>query len=131
MRKLSLKSIVAFRSKSPKGKKKFVDSLKLPIKPKIVTEGGGDYWITSLTAIVNSFKANKADSITNKIEKLQEKIRGAKSSQVRSMYQRNIDILNSFSLYDLNKLRPGEDIEFLNKKSASSILKIKDFEIES
>ncbi len=55
MKKLSVKSIIEFRNKSDKSKKNFAAALKID-KAKVETEGGGDYWISSLVllAIVSS-----------------------------------------------------------------------------
>jgi len=131
MRKLSSKSILTFRLKSRKGKETFAANLKLPIKPKVSKEGGGDYWISSLSAISNSYKDNSVDSMTDKISELHGKITKATPPQVRNMYQRNIGILNSFLGYDLKRLRPGKDIEFLKKDATKSILTIKGLEIET
>jgi|WetSurMetagenome_2_1015567.scaffolds.fasta_scaffold769838_1 hypothetical protein len=57
MRKLSIKDIIAFRGMSDVRKKTFALKLKTH-KEKIDSEGGGDYWISCLSAISNGFKFN-------------------------------------------------------------------------
>ena len=65
MQALSIKKIVEFRGKSDRSKKTFALALKRDkLKPE--TDGGGDYWISCLSAISNSYKANDIESIIAK-----------------------------------------------------------------
>ena len=55
MKKLSIKEIIEFSGKSDKSKKTFALNLKID-KQKKDSEGGGDYWISCLSAISSGFK---------------------------------------------------------------------------
>lgn len=107
MKKLSVKSIVEFRGKTEKGKKKFATDLKLN-KEKNSTEGGGDYWVSSLSAISNSCKSNDLQFINDKMDELKEKFENTEYKKTKTMYQRNIDILYNYEDFDLKKWRPSK-----------------------
>ena len=92
MRTLSIKDIILFRKKADKNKKKFAIEINVE-KEKKETEGGGHYWISSLSAISNSFKSNDLQLIADKISTLEEKMEGTDYKGTKIMYKRNIDIL--------------------------------------
>ena len=65
MKKISVKNIVVFRSKSEKNQKTFLNSLN---KEKDVnSEGGGDYWVRSLSALSAAVKEKSTEPVKNKI----------------------------------------------------------------
>ncbi len=72
MKSLSIKSIVEFRTKSDKGKKNFALALKKDNK-KLENEGGGDYWISCLSAISNSFRMDDLKPIVERKGELEER----------------------------------------------------------
>ncbi len=131
MRKISVKNLLLFRYKSPKGKRNFANNLKLPLKPKPDGTNGGNYWVRSLSAICNSFKENNPDFMEDKITEIQREIVPGIAFRTKTMYDRNIKILDSFLGYDLSKLRPRKDIEILKKSPSHSVLTIKGLEIEA
>lgn len=131
MRKISVKNLLLFRSKSPKGKRNFANNLKLPLKPKPSGTNGGNYWVRSLSAICNSFKENDPDFIKNKITEIQREIVPGIAFRTKTMYERNLVILNSFLGFDLSKIRPGKEIEILKKNPSNAVLTIKGLEIEA
>lgn len=130
MKKLSIKDIVEFRSKTDRAKKNFATSLKVD-KIKVNTEGGGDYWVTSLSAISNSYKSNDLQFIIEKKEELEKKYTEAEHEKPRLMYRRNIDILSRYENLDFKKWRPSGKLEFLKKHKEDFVLTIKGLQIQA
>jgi len=129
MRKLSVKNLVDFRKRSDRGKRNFIESIKSNKAPTI-TEGGGDYWTISLSAVGNAFKRNDLEIINEKVDEVQQKLKSAKAKVSQTMYYRNITILQNYLNLDLNKLRPGEKLLFQKKSTGNTLLPIKGLEIE-
>jgi hypothetical protein len=130
MKKLSIKRIVEFRSKSDKAKKTFATALKTD-KPNLDLEGGGDYWISCLSAISNSYKANDLQIIINKKDELEDKFKETVYARTKTMYRRNINLLSKFENFDSKKTRPSNKVKFLTKHKADSILTIKGLQVEA
>jgi hypothetical protein len=130
MKTLSIKSIIEFRDKSDKSKKTFSSSLKSN-KVKAHAEGGGDYWITCLSAISSSFKSVDLKFVIDKRVELEEKYDAASSKRTKTMYKRNIDILYNYEDFDLKKWRPTKKLTFLKKYKANSILTIKGLPVQA
>lgn len=129
MRKISIKNIIEFRKKSEKSKKKFATDLKLNLE-KTNSDSGGDYWISSLSAISNSYRFNDLKIIKDKIEELEEKLDNTKFKKTKTMYQRNIDILYSYEDFNFKKYQPSKTITFLKKQKTHSILTLKGLQIQ-
>ncbi|MVM36533.1 hypothetical protein GO730_00735 [Spirosoma sp. HMF3257] len=129
MKKLSIKEIVEFRSKSERSKKNFANEVKLN-KEKINTEGGGDYWVSCLSAISSSFKTNNLQLISARIEDLEGKHETTDFNRTKTMYKRNINILNNYKDFDFKKWMPSESLQFLKKVKQSYLLNIKGFVIQ-
>lgn len=129
MQKLSIKKIVEFRGKSDRSKKHFANTLKLD-KPKPESEGGGDYWVSCLSAISNSYKSNDIEPILNKRIELEEKYGETEFNKTKTMYKRNIDILYNYEDLDLNKWQPLKKWEFIKKYKDHSVLTIKGLQIQ-
>jgi len=130
MKKLSVKKLIEFRNKSNRAKKTFVENIKSN-KVEVNTEGGGDYWITGLSGVCNSFKERNLDIIDEKINELQKKISNTGRTNSKHMYQRNIAILQNYKSTDLKKLSPVGKLQFLKKSTANRLLTIKGLEIET
>lgn len=128
MKKISIKDVVAFRRKSDRSKKSFAAAIKLN-KVKISLEGGGDYWITSLSAISNSYKLNDLKFIVDKRSELEEKHDNTNYKQTKTMYKRNIDILHNYENFDLKKWRPAKKMRLLKKHKEDSVLTIRGLEV--
>lgn len=130
MKKLSIKELIEFRRKSDRAKKTFIENIK---SNKIETpmEGGGNYWITSLSAICNSYKSNDLGLIDEKIDELQAKLSNTKYPITRTMYQRNIAALQKYKSMDIKKVRPSEKLSFLKKSTSNPLLTIKGLQIEA
>ena len=126
MKKLSIKDLADFRSKTEKSKKTFAASLQ---KEKIEKSGtGGDYWVSCLSAIARTFKAEDLKLITDKIDELEVKYKEVEHKITKDMHRRNINILREFEKYDFKKLRPSKAIEYQRKKTG--LLGFKTFDIK-
>lgn len=130
MKKLSIKNIIEFRSKSERSQQNFVNEIKLNTE-KTKTEGGGDYWISSLSALSNSYKSNDLQLIKDKIYVLEDKFEDSEYKRTKTMYQRNIDILYNYENYDFNKWRPAKKLTFIKKHNFNSALTIKGLQIKA
>ncbi|MEI9954918.1 MAG: hypothetical protein WDM90_01060 [Ferruginibacter sp.] len=111
MKNLSIKKLIDFRGKSDKAKKKFVDNIKSN-KIEIPDDGGGDYWIASISAVSKSYERNDLSIVNDKIQNLEEKLDKTSYNITKNMYQRNIANLKRYSTLDLKRLKPRERIEF-------------------
>lgn len=129
MKKLSIKHVVEFRGKSERAKKTFANALKTE-KPKIDL-GGGDYWISCLSAISNGYKLNDLKPIIEKRTELSDKLRETEYTITKNMYKRNIAILSTYKNFDFKKWRPSRKMFFLKKHKADSILTIKEFQLQT
>jgi len=131
MQKISIKELVAFtRKPNDRAKKNFAYKLKSRTakeKKEDDESGGGDYWITSTSCINNVFKHNNKDLYDGKIEELAEKVTAAELNQVKSMFQRNIDILNNFKDFHIEDIRPSKILKFETVQRAHTIVYIDDF----
>jgi hypothetical protein len=130
MKKLSVKDLIDFKRKSEMGKKIFVENIKSN-KIVIPKEAGGDYWVSCLSAICNSYKNNDLAIIDEKISELIEKSKDSKTRITKNMYQRNIDILRKYKGISHKKIRPNVLLNFLKRSSYNPLLTIKGLEIET
>lgn len=131
MKNLSVKEIVEFRSKSERAQKNFANNIKIDRnKVENDSEGGGDYWITCLSAISNSYKLRDVQPILAKREELEGKLEAAENFNTKNMYTRNIEILNSFESFDFTNIRPSAKMNFLKKKKNDYILIVKGIPIQ-
>lgn len=130
MKKLSVKKLIEFRKKSDRAKKTFVANFK---SNKVITptEGGGDYWVSSLSAISNSYRQDSMSFVDEKITELKEKISNTKLTNTKNMYLRNIEILQNYQKMNLKKMRPLQIPSFLKKSTGNTILTIKGLEVET
>lgn len=128
MKKLSIKDIIDFRRKSERSRITFVNNLKLD-KEKTNSESGGDYWITSLSAISSSYKSGNKQLINEKIEELKEKLDKTNYKITKTMYRRNIDILLNYNDFDFKRWKPSK-FDIKKKQKEDSILNIKGVEIK-
>lgn len=130
MKKLSVKDLVDFKRRSDRSKKTFVQNMKLD-KKKVTTEGGGDYWISSLSAVWSSYRKDDLTVIDEKIEEVKGKLKETTFTITKNMYKQNIAILERYKNMDLKKWRPKDDQTFLKKSSSNPTLIIKGLEIET
>jgi hypothetical protein len=130
MKKLSVKDLVNFRQKSDRSKRTFIEKLK-STKLDPPTEGGGDYWVTGLSAVRNSYKDNDITIIDEKIAELQAKWSATKFTITKNMYQKNITILQKYKSMDRKGLRPSSKLSFLKRSAGKPVLTIRGLEIET
>jgi len=130
MKNLSVKKIIEFRRKSDRAKKTFAQILKLE-KEKKESDGGGDYWISSLSAISNSYKRNNLQFIRDKIYELEEKFENTDFQRTKTMYERNIDILYKYEVFDFKIWKPNEHITYIKKHKSDFVLSIQGLPIEA
>ena len=129
MKKLSIKELIEFRNKTDKAKRGFVTNLKLD-KEKTKTEGGGDYWVSSLSTLSNCYKNNNLQLILDKKNELTDKYETTEHARTKTMYKRNLNILNNYEDFNFNKWKPSSKIKFIKKNKDDSILNIKGFELK-
>lgn len=130
MKKITIKNLIEFRGKNERTRITFVNNLKKE-KDKSEDGSGGDYWISGLSAVRNSFKYDNEKLLDDKISGLADKIRVTEIKRIKNQFQRNIDILNSFKDYDLKHLKPDSNLTFLKQPKVKALLDIKGIPIEA
>jgi len=131
MQKITIKELVDFRRKSDRSKKNFAFKLKnRNVKEKSEVdseESGGDYWVTSTSCVYNVFKHGNAELYDVKVDELRSKFENTEDKRIKSMYQRNIDILTSFKEFDFNELKPSNGLKYEKVPKIYKILTIDSF----
>lgn len=120
MKKISVSNIIIFRQKPEKSKQTFLNSLRKKSLTQ-TAEGGGNYWVRSLSTMSNAFKDNSNKPIKNKISEILDLFTPKLTKQTKDMYQRNLDILHNYEDFDFSKWLPGT-IEILSKTNKKSII---------
>jgi hypothetical protein len=128
MKKLSANGIIAFRSKSAKSKKLFVQALQNPKEPT-ASSGGGNYWVSCLTALSKSFRDDNTKPISDKIGELTAKMEGTKFTLTKDMYRRNIEILSKYEGFDLGKWKRLKKMTFIHQYKSYYTITLKGMNI--
>jgi len=126
LERLPIKKLVEFRRLSKRRKLTFANNLKIGKKPS--SDGGGNYWVRSVSALSNAFKDNDTYHIVAKIEEVTELYNLNQRSQTKNMYKRNLDILNKYKNFDFSQWMPSSNLNFLKKPK--SILDISGLPIQ-
>ncbi|GAB4036725.1 hypothetical protein [Spirosoma gilvum] len=122
MKKISVKNIIVFRKKSDKFKKNFLKSLT---KDKVNdSESGGNYWVRSISALSNAFRANDNQYIKDKIDDISVDYNSSKRQQTRDMYERNLNILHNYEDFDFSTWHPNKTFQILEKANKKPIIEI-------
>jgi hypothetical protein len=122
MKKISVKNIIAFHRKSEKSKKAFLKSLnKIQVSD---SDGGGNYWVRSISALSNTFKTNNNQYIKDKIDDISGDYEKSTLKRTKDMYQRNLDILFNYEDFDFSIWYPNNTFQILNKASKKAIIEI-------
>jgi len=129
MKTLSIKSLIEFRRKIPNGKKNFAAAVRSN-KPGTPGDGGGDYWVSCLSAIRRSFKINNLQPILDRRADLEDRYENTIYERTKAMYKRNIDILYNYENVLLDKWRPAKKLALLKKSRTDSVLIIKDLSVQ-
>lgn len=126
MEKISVAKLVEFRRKTENSRITFVNNLQKPSKPS--KGSGGNYWITSLSAINKAFLLNDNQPIHDKIEELLVKKENRPAKKSRDMDQQNINILKGFINFNMAELKPESELVFISKNK--SVVNINDIPIQ-
>ena len=127
MQNLTGQKLVNFK-RLPQGRKQtYANNLKKPVDK---TESGGDYWISSVSALANACKNNDVKIISTKIDFLLSQVKATANKRTKDMYQRNIDILTGYKEYDFRKLKPKKSTGFETRSNTKYILTLKGFSVQ-
>lgn len=121
MKKISINNIIKFRLKSDKSQKGFLNTISKEIEVK--SEGGGNYWVRSLSAMNNAIRLNSTEPIKDKITELLGLFVPSLTNQTKDMYQRNLNILYNYEDFDFSIWLP-ENYEIVSKTNKKSIIYI-------
>lgn len=130
MKNLTVKNIIEFRNKTDRSKRRFVEDMRLDIE-KDRSDGGGDYWVSSVSALCNAYKQNDLRFVKDKMDELEEKLANTEIKTTKDMYKRNIEILYNYEDFDFKKLQPQRKMAFQRKPKAYSVLTLKGLQIQS
>ena len=119
MEKVSVSKLVDFRRIKKDGPKQtFVKNLrKGKIQELEKNESGGDYWITSASAVAATFWNNDKMFLENKIQELAGKIQLTEFKRTKDQFQKNIDILATMQDFDFNSILPNTELKKLSVKN--------------
>ena len=121
MKKISVKNIVVFRNKTEKNQKTFLSNLGK--SNEISLDGGGDYWVRSLSALSNAVKERNTDPIKNKIVDIANDFKPNMIKQTKDMYERNLNILHNYEDFDFSNWLPV-NAKILSRNSKKAIIDI-------
>lgn len=131
MEKISVSNIVEFgRKKTPASQLTLINNLRKP-KKEDNSDGGGNYWIHSLSAINSTFVSEDNNAIIEKIDVLIDKIEVATAKTSKDMFQKNINILYNFEDFEFSKLKPEAELSYLSKPKSKSIITIKGLPLQA
>ena len=116
LEKIPVKKLVEFRRLSKTRKVTFTKNLNVGKKP---TSGdGGNYWVRSVSTISKAFKENDNSIIVDKIDEVTSLFNLNQRKQTKTMYKRNIDILDKYKNFDFTNWRPTADLKFLSRPNS-------------
>ncbi|WP_133271084.1 hypothetical protein [Hymenobacter radiodurans] len=127
MKKISVKNIVTFRNKTEKSQKTFLNSLGKRNEASL--DGGGDYWVRSLSALSNAVKAKNTEPIKEKITDILNDFKPGMIKQTKDMYERNLSILHNYEDFNVSSWLP-EDARILSKNSKKAIIDISNLPVQ-
>lgn len=127
MKKISINNIIKFRLKSDKSQKGFLNTISKEVEIK--SEGGGNYWVRSLSAMNNAIKLNSTEPIKDKITELLGLFAPSLTNQTKDMYQRNLNILYNYEDFDFSIWLP-ENYATISKTNKKSIIYIETIPVQ-
>lgn len=128
MEKISVSNVVEFRRKSTKSQDTFVNNLKRPKQDD--PSGGGNYWVTSVSAVSKFYGSGDNEIILDKLNELLEKFGRATATTSKKMYQKNIEILHNFEDFDFAKMKPEKGFSIVSRRNNKSIILIKGIPVQ-
>ncbi len=127
MKKISINNIIKFRVKSDKSQKGFLNTISK--EGEIKSEGGGNYWVRSLSAMNNAIRLNSTEPIKDKITELLGLFVPSLTNQTKDMYQRNLNILYNYEDFDFSIWLP-KNYEIISKTNKKSIIYIETIPVQ-
>ncbi|MBO9595012.1 MAG: hypothetical protein J7599_19060 [Niabella sp.] len=131
MKKLKLKDVIEFNRMTDARKKNFVANLKGEEKAEKIDDSGGDYWVSSISALKAYFRFGDKDAYDEKIIKLEEKAESTRVDHVRDQFQRNINIMRSYENVDFSKWKPAGGSTVIKNQTHTYITVLNGFEIKA
>lgn len=130
MENVSISKLVEFRRKTERSKRTFAEKLyQLEVANKS-DDGGGDYWVRSLSAINKAYLNNNNQFIHDKIEDITDDLQNTTVNKTKTMYERNLQILHNFEEIDFIDLIPVAEFEFLEKQAKKANFDVNEFPIK-
>lgn len=130
MKNLSIGQIVEFRKKTDRAKRTFVERLSQPIEEKKTEDGGGDYWVRSMSAINRAYLTSDNQFIKNKIDDINVDLLNSTVNTTKLMYERNLQILHNFEDIDFKDFVPAKNFTFLEKEAKKANFNINDLPVK-
>lgn len=120
MIKIGIKKIVEFNRDTDRSKASLIRRTQKPKENK--SDGGGNYWVRSLSAIVNACKENDNSYVSGKISEISELMVPDMLNKTKNMHNRNIQILHNFEDFDFEGLKPSVPITYLGGLRSNSTI---------
>ncbi|HAP95669.1 hypothetical protein [Epilithonimonas hominis] len=130
MENVSISKLVEFRRKTERSKRTFAEKLYQLEGAKKSDDGGGDYWVRSLSAINKAYLNNNNQFIHDKIEDITDDLQNTTVNKTKTMYERNLQILHNFEEIDFIDLIPVAEFEFLEKQAKKANFDVNEFPIK-
>ena len=130
MENVSISKLVEFRRKTERSKRTFAEKLYQLEVAKKSDDGGGDYWVRSLSAINKAYLNNNNQFIHDKIEDITYDLQNTTVNKTKTMYERNLQILHNFEEIDFIDLIPVAEFEFLEKQAKKANFDVNEFPIK-
>jgi len=126
MNKIPVGKIIEFSRRTDRGRSTLIRNLNTPKKKKSDNEAstGGDYWISCISALKNTFRTNDNNILKEKIEFLSKKKVITQHHKTVNRNKRNIEILQKYIDVDFSKWMPNTEFTILSKPKNISIISI-------
>lgn len=118
MEKVSVSKLIDFRRITKEGPKQtFIRNLrKGKVQDPDKNDIGGDYWITSSSAVAATFWYNDKKYLEDKIQDLSYKIELTEFQRTKNQFQKNIDLLVIMQDFDFQSILPNAELKKLSVK---------------
>ncbi len=125
MKKITISNLIDFgRKRNQNSQLTLLNNIKKPKKEKTDNEGGGNYWMTSLSTISAVYKTENKELIEEKILDITNRFKRASTKRSKDMYVKNIEILKNFEEFEMKDLKPSTKITMLTKPEEKSVIQI-------